>query len=40
MHSTVSHSSKNRDDLRVGIAVLRKEFADQPLKYDNFRDWR
>jgi len=26
------------DDLQVGIALLRKEFPDQPLKYENFRD--
>ena len=31
-------TGKNRDDLQTGIALLRKEFADQPFKYDNFRD--
>jgi uncharacterized protein YajQ (UPF0234 family) len=35
---TVRVNGKNRDDLQVGIALLRKEFADQPLKYENFRD--
>jgi uncharacterized protein YajQ (UPF0234 family) len=35
---TVRVTGKNRDDLQVGIALLRKEFPDQPLKYDNFRD--
>jgi len=35
---TVRVTGKNRDDLQVGIALLRKEFADQPLKYENFRD--
>ena len=35
---TVRVTGKNRDDLQVGIALLRKEFPDQPLKYENFRD--
>jgi cyclic-di-GMP-binding protein len=35
---TVRVTGKNRDDLQVAIAQLRKDFADQPLKYDNFRD--
>jgi hypothetical protein len=35
---TVRVNGKNRDDLQVGIALLRKEFPDQPLKYENFRD--
>lgn len=35
---TVRMTGKNRDDLQVGIAQLRKDFPDQPLKYDNFRD--
>jgi uncharacterized protein YajQ (UPF0234 family) len=35
---TVRVNGKNRDDLQVGIALLRKEFSDQPLKYENFRD--
>ena len=35
---TVRVTGKNRDDLQVAIAQLRKDFPDQPLKYDNFRD--
>ena len=35
---TVRVTGKNRDDLQVGIALLRKEFPDQPFKYENFRD--
>ncbi len=35
---TVRITGKNRDDLQGAIAQLRKDFADQPLKYDNFRD--
>jgi len=35
---TVRVTGKNRDDLQVAIAHLRKEFDDQPLKYDNFRE--
>jgi len=35
---TVRITGKNRDDLQVGIALLRKDFADQPFKYENFRD--
>ena len=35
---TVRVTGKNRDDLQVAIAQLRKDFADQPLKYENFRD--
>lgn len=31
-------TGKNRDDLQVAIALLKKEFPDQPLKYQNFRD--
>ncbi len=31
-------TGKNRDDLQLAIALLKKEFADQPLKYQNFRD--
>ena len=31
-------SGKNRDDLQLAIAFLRKEFAEQPLTMDNFRD--
>ncbi|MET0384234.1 MAG: YajQ family cyclic di-GMP-binding protein [Burkholderiaceae bacterium] len=35
---TVRVNGKNRDDLQAAIAQLRKDFADQPLKYENFRD--
>ena len=35
---TVRVNGKNRDDLQVGIQLLRKEFPDQPFKYENFRD--
>ena len=35
---TVRVTGKNRDDLQVAIAHLRKSFDDQPLKYENFRD--
>ena len=35
---TVRVTGKNRDELQVGIGLLKKEFPDQPLKYDNFRD--
>ncbi|MDM4765608.1 YajQ family cyclic di-GMP-binding protein [Pelomonas sp. SE-A7] len=31
-------TGKNRDDLQAAIALLKKEFADTPLSYDNFRD--
>jgi uncharacterized protein YajQ (UPF0234 family) len=31
-------TGKNRDDLQVAIAFLRKDFADHPLSFDNFRD--
>jgi cyclic-di-GMP-binding protein len=31
-------TGKNRDDLQLAIALLKKDFADQPLKYQNFRD--
>jgi uncharacterized protein YajQ (UPF0234 family) len=31
-------TGKNRDDLQVAIALLKKEFPDQPLKAQNFRD--
>lgn len=31
-------TGKNRDDLQLAIALLRKDFADQPLKQQNFRD--
>ena len=35
---TVRITGKNRDDLQGAIAQLKKDFAEQPLKYDNFRD--
>lgn len=35
---TVRVTGKNRDDLQVGIALIKKEFADVPLNYGNFRD--
>lgn len=31
-------NGKNRDDLQLAIAFLKKEFADQPLSFGNFRD--
>ena len=31
-------TGKNRDDLQQAIALLKKDFADQPLKFQNFRD--
>lgn len=31
-------TGKNRDDLQLAIALLKKDFADQPLKCQNFRD--
>lgn len=35
---TVRITGKNRDDLQTAIALLKKDFNDQPLKYENFRD--
>ncbi|HEX7637932.1 MAG TPA: YajQ family cyclic di-GMP-binding protein [Burkholderiaceae bacterium] len=35
---TVRVTGKNRDDLQAAIAQLRKDFPDEPLKYDNFRN--
>lgn len=35
---TVRVTGKNRDDLQTAIALFKKEFADVPLSYDNFRD--
>nr|WP_295080986.1 YajQ family cyclic di-GMP-binding protein [uncultured Roseateles sp.] len=35
---TVRATGKNRDDLQVAINALKKEFADTPLSYGNFRD--
>ncbi len=31
-------TGKNRDDLQLAIALLKKDFAEQPLKFHNFRD--
>lgn len=31
-------TGKNRDDLQVAIAHLKKSFSDTPLTYNNFRD--
>ena len=31
-------TGKNRDDLQAAIALLKKEFPETPLSYDNFRD--
>ncbi|MDI4631920.1 YajQ family cyclic di-GMP-binding protein [Pelomonas sp. V22] len=35
---TVRITGKNRDDLQQAIAMLKKEFPETPLSYDNFRD--
>ncbi|MCE9659257.1 MAG: YajQ family cyclic di-GMP-binding protein [Burkholderiales bacterium] len=35
---TVRVSGGKRDDLQAAIAMLRKEIADQPLSFTNFRD--
>jgi len=35
---TVRATGKNRDDLQVAITALKKEFADTPLSYGNFRE--
>ncbi|HEY9028458.1 MAG TPA: DUF520 family protein, partial [Burkholderiaceae bacterium] len=35
---TVRVTGKNKDDLQAAIAQLRKDFAEEPLKYENFRD--
>lgn len=35
---TVRITGKNRDDLQTAIAMLKKDFAETPLSYDNFRD--
>ncbi|MCA0175575.1 MAG: YajQ family cyclic di-GMP-binding protein [Proteobacteria bacterium] len=35
---TVRVTGKNRDDLQTAIALLKKEVADTPLTYSNFRD--
>ena len=31
-------SGAKRDDLQAAIALIRKEIADQPLTFSNFRD--
>jgi uncharacterized protein YajQ (UPF0234 family) len=35
---TVRVTGKNKDDLQGAIAQLRKDFAEEPLKYENFRE--
>jgi uncharacterized protein YajQ (UPF0234 family) len=35
---TVRVSGAKRDDLQAAMALIRKEVADQPLSFDNFRD--
>jgi len=35
---SVRISGAKRDDLQAAIALLRKEFADVPLSFNNFRD--
>jgi uncharacterized protein YajQ (UPF0234 family) len=35
---TVRVSGAKRDDLQAAIAMIRKEIADQPLSFTNFRD--
>lgn len=35
---TVRITGAKRDDLQAAIALIRKEIADQPLSFDNFRD--
>ena len=35
---TVRVSGGKRDDLQAAIAMIRKEIADQPLSFSNFRD--
>ena len=35
---TVRVSGTKRDDLQAAIALIRKEIADQPLSFTNFRD--
>ena len=35
---TVRISGAKRDDLQGAIALIRKEIADQPLSFNNFRD--
>jgi uncharacterized protein YajQ (UPF0234 family) len=35
---TVRVSGAKRDDLQAAMALIRKEVADQPLSFNNFRD--
>src|SRR5450755_695703 len=35
---SVRVSGAKRDDLQAAMALIRKEVADQPLSFDNFRD--
>jgi uncharacterized protein YajQ (UPF0234 family) len=35
---TVRVSGGKRDDLQAAMALIRKELADQPLSFNNFRD--
>ena len=35
---TVRVTGKNKDDLQMAIAQLRKDFTEEPLKYENFRE--
>jgi cyclic-di-GMP-binding protein len=35
---TVRVAGAKRDDLQAAMALIRKEIADQPLSFDNFRD--
>jgi uncharacterized protein YajQ (UPF0234 family) len=35
---TVRISGAKRDELQAAIALIRKEIADQPLSFNNFRD--
>ena len=35
---TVRISGAKRDDLQAAMALIRKEIADQPLSFSNFRD--
>jgi uncharacterized protein YajQ (UPF0234 family) len=35
---TVRVTGAKRDDLQAAMALVRKELADQPLSFDNFRD--
>jgi len=35
---TVRVAGAKRDDLQAAMALIRKELADQPLSFNNFRD--